>query len=74
MPKKDDTPMDAQSTGAFGGQIRYVVCPRKIIADSEAQKFESLNFFKKVFRMETDWRVRQMVIPKRQSECEICED
>ena len=37
--QSDSTMEDVQSEAGFGGQLRNVVCPRKIMADGEAQKF-----------------------------------
>ena len=39
---------DAQSEAGVGGQLGYVVCPRKLLADGESQNFERLNFFQDV--------------------------
>ena len=39
---------DAQSEAGFEGQLSKVVCPRKIMAESETQEFELLNFLKRI--------------------------
>ena len=41
---------DAKSATGFGGQLVNVVCPRKIMADSETQELEGLNFLKRIVK------------------------
>ena len=38
--RKDCMTEDAQSATGFGGQLRYVVCPRRITADGKVHMFE----------------------------------
>ena len=61
---------DAQSVVGFGGQISNVVCPRKILAASESQEFELLNFLKRIVK-KVKRRVCQKVLSERWSEFEI---
>ena len=39
---------DSQSTTGFGGQVGNVAFPGKIVADSETQKLERKDFFKRI--------------------------
>ena len=52
----------------FGGHLGNMVCPRKIMADGEAQKFEWLHLFKWVV-FEADRRICQTVLSERQGYC-----
>ena len=40
---------DAQSAAGLGGQLGYMVCPRKVLTLPEAQKLKSLQIFDCIF-------------------------
>ena len=48
VPRKDCMMEDSQSVTGFGGQVRNVAFPGKIMADSETQKFERKDFFQRI--------------------------
>ena len=39
---------DAQSANGFEDQLKNVVCSKKIMADSESQNDERMNFLKRI--------------------------
>ena len=59
---------DSQSATGFGGEVGNVAFPGKIMVDSEAQKLERQDFFKKVVQKVYGVFI-QMVLSERHSEC-----
>ena len=56
---------NSQSVTGFGGQVRNVAFPEKIMADSETQKLERKDFFQRIFE-KVDGRGVQTVLSERQ--------
>ena len=58
---------NSQSETGFGGQVRNVAFPGKIMTDSETQKLKRKHFFKRIVE-KVDGRVFQKVLLERHSE------
>ena len=58
----------------FGGQVGNVAFPGKIMADSETQKLESKDFFKRIVEKVDGGGVPDSLFRETQRECEICQD